>query len=405
METEQLTTAVAVFSAEAEIEKFPIKGEDLTAMALKCAELTIKGLEDKEGYKAVSAARKELKSTRTKITNAAKEIRDPALKLQRMVIAREKELIALIEPTEDRLQALEEGWEKLVEDARLEEERKKADRIQGMLTKLNAVEFAVDFMDLQAMDDEQFADILAKATAEFEQIKTKREEERIAKEAADLIAEGERLAEQERLNIQKRQQEEAQRKLEQERDAFRLEQERAKKEIAAKAEAVTREVDALAFQQARLKQQRTKSREDRLKAIGMYDHALGMVYTHEHNPGQILCGRAHILDLTDEGFEEHLEMMSRHVEEFRRVGDDNKQRKEAEAAAAKLIREEEAKKEKELQMSDMERFALIRAAIEEAYMDPWAMQSAWGKTAVGRIKNLLDEAIEICKANETSDGK
>ena len=178
--------------------------------------LSIKGADDKEGYKAVRAARITLKNTRVEIQNDGKELRENAVKFQKAVIKREKELIALIEPIENDLQREEDHYDALIDQIRIEEERKENQRIQARVDALRKFGHDHDIYDLKIMADDKFNELLTQAEIDFNA-----EQERIAKEKAE--AEAVKKAEQERLRI--------------EREALEIQRaEQAKKDAELKAE-------------------------------------------------------------------------------------------------------------------------------------------------------------------------
>ena len=66
-------------------------------------------LEDKAQLETVKRARLNLRTARVQIEKTGKSMRDGANAYAKAVIAREKELIAIIEPEEDRLADIEKG--------------------------------------------------------------------------------------------------------------------------------------------------------------------------------------------------------------------------------------------------------------------------------------------------------
>ncbi len=83
------------------------------------------------GRDQAAGARRALISTRTLITKTGKDARDDANKFRNEVIEAERQLIAIIQPEEERLDALVKGWEAAREaekqaKARAEEQRRAA---------------------------------------------------------------------------------------------------------------------------------------------------------------------------------------------------------------------------------------------------------------------------------------
>ena len=100
------TDSVELFIS-GQLDKFEIKPDDLQKLVDQYSKIEVKGIDDKVGRKSVSEARKDLKSRRSLITNKGKELRDVPNKVSKAIIAREKELIAITQPEEDRLEQIE----------------------------------------------------------------------------------------------------------------------------------------------------------------------------------------------------------------------------------------------------------------------------------------------------------
>lgn len=100
----------------------------------------------------VRATRFELRDVRINITKKGKELRDGAITFQKAVIAKEKELIGIIEPEENRLSEIEETAKlrKQMEDRRTE----LPTRIEALKTIGDDV-IASD-EELLALDDDEF---------------------------------------------------------------------------------------------------------------------------------------------------------------------------------------------------------------------------------------------------------
>lgn len=94
-----------------ELDKFNPTVAELTLMVEKTKGLTI-DIQDKGQLSIVHTSRIELKNARVKIEKAGKALREEAIAYQKAVIAKEKELVGIIEPEEDRLAAIEEEAEK-----------------------------------------------------------------------------------------------------------------------------------------------------------------------------------------------------------------------------------------------------------------------------------------------------
>lgn len=203
------------------------------------------------GYQEAHSARMKLKNTRVEITRRGKAAREDATAFSKAVIEKERELIAVIEPEEIRLQSLQTAWDDAiaaeaarkaaVEKARVDEIRAHIDEFQRL--QLAAVganseaianlitlasgplsfdpqEFADEAKRVQAAAIERLTEAHAAAVAseeqrERERIKREAESKRIAEERAELAklraaqeeadrkaaAERERLAAEERAKV------------------------------------------------------------------------------------------------------------------------------------------------------------------------------------------------------------
>jgi len=98
-----------------ELVKFDPSIEQLQAIVAATSQITAIDLSDDKQLAIVHENRISLRDARVKIEKSGKEYRAEALSFQKAVIAREKELIAIIEPEEQRLKTLEEEANKVKE--------------------------------------------------------------------------------------------------------------------------------------------------------------------------------------------------------------------------------------------------------------------------------------------------
>lgn len=228
------------------IEKFNPTKAEIARLVSSYKSLEIKGIEDKPGYLAVDEARKELKKVRINIQKTGKSMREEAVKFQKDVIDKEKELVAMVEPTELELE----------EKQRIIDEEKEKIKRQKLLPerkeKLQAILIVVEDDFLLLMDETKFADFYNLKNAEFltekerqikeaqnkiEIDKRKIEEEKLAQEREkqhqiDLINAREEAAAQAQKEAEfkaQREKEQVDLKLKQEEESKRLEQEELEK--------------------------------------------------------------------------------------------------------------------------------------------------------------------------------
>lgn len=182
-------------TTENQLQILDKREEGLKVMASEFGALKINGIEDKEGFTKVSEARKKLKAERVQIEKDAKELREGAVKFQKTVIARERELIAIIEPTEDSLYNEEKAIEDQKEAIKKEKERKEAERVQSRVNALSKFSFAIDYVEARGLTDAQFNERLTQAEIDYnqeqerkaaEELARKQEEHRLIEERAEI---------------------------------------------------------------------------------------------------------------------------------------------------------------------------------------------------------------------------
>ena len=250
------------------IEKFNPTVAEINALVSKYATLEIKSIDDKAGYIAVDTARKELKKVRVEITKTGKAMREEAVAFQKAVIAKEKELVELVEPTEKALEAKQDAID-------LEKEKQK--RI-GLLperkAKLETIGYEWGNIDLLALDDTQFDTLFNQKNAEYlaekerlmreEQEKLEAEKRKIQEEKEAKEREARR---QEELDLARKQAAE---------QAIKDAERKAKEEAEQKIREEEQKIAAEKAEQEKLEKQ--KKYQDFLKANGYTEETKGEFY-------------------------------------------------------------------------------------------------------------------------------
>lgn len=273
---------------------------DTTAISNQVAEyakLTISGIDDKEGLKAVRSARLELRNVRTSIEAKRKELKEGSLTFGRKVDAVAKELTGLVEPTEKLLDEQEKAIERQIEAII-------AQKMAERETALRAVNAILPPMKLlESLSDPEFDLMLGNATkanaerlereaeqARQEQMRRQQEEqarqaeqERLQKEREELEADrAKQREEQARIDEQRRQeQEEFRRRQEEAREALEIErreirrlqeeQEEERRRVqeerdaieAEKAERARKEREAIEAKERAEREERERQEEER----------------------------------------------------------------------------------------------------------------------------------------------
>jgi len=345
---------------ETELKKFETEYEitesGLTTLSNSFKDLKVNGVNDREGLKAVESARKTLKKKRVEIQNVAKNLRDSATKFQKAVIARENELVAIIEPTEDILSEIEDSIYEEKERLRLEEERKEDDRIQTMINQFAAVGHAVDYSTIKGYTEDQFHEALAEAIMVHNR---QVEEEKIA-------AENKRKEEERFLN-ERKEQEERQRKFEEEQAAFRAEQKRIEDFNAKVAADLKAAQDKLDADKKAIEDAKEAERQEKIR-------------------------------LAD------LEKAKKEAADKARIEAEAKAKREAEEKIETDRLAKEQEEEKMLAGDDSGRFGRLRAMMDSSFLSDdviiWThFKSKKGKSASAKVHALLKEAKQICIDN------
>jgi hypothetical protein len=154
----------------------------LNEIIAESSKITASDLKDSKQIAVVREFRLKLKKTRVAIEKQGKSMRDDAIKYQRDVIAREKELIGIIEPEEARLEAIED------EAQRIKDHEERMSSLPLRREQLAAIGDGVEVSDdeLLDMDAEQFVAYMnGRKVAHFDKLEAQRKEDeaRVAREA------------------------------------------------------------------------------------------------------------------------------------------------------------------------------------------------------------------------------
>lgn len=216
-----------------DIEKFDPTVEELKKIVDVTREIVKVDLKDPKQIQVVRENRIALRDARVNIEKRGKEMRADALAFQKKVIAKEKELIGIIEPEEDRLAKIEEEAKALqIRDQRMQQ-------LPARKAKLESIGDGVVAKDEEILrkDDIEFAEYFNQRSA--------------AKIDADRIAHDKKVAEDERIRL------EAQKKSDAESEAKR------KREDDEAAEKRRKEQESIDADRKKLEDERRKVEEDR----------------------------------------------------------------------------------------------------------------------------------------------
>lgn len=164
------------------IEQFNPTVAELKSLAASSKELAVTDFTDKNQLEAVKTKRIEMRDVRILIEKTGKAMRDDAVKFQKEVIAKENELVAIIEPEELRLKGLEEEAKNyLIKQERL---RKQPERLQKLKDTGEWLPVPGLEETILELDDVEFQGLLDKLNAAHTQKEqAKKAEEQSAKQA------------------------------------------------------------------------------------------------------------------------------------------------------------------------------------------------------------------------------
>lgn len=277
------------------LEKFNPTRAELLSLADEGRKLVINGIDDAEGYAAVHTYRMKLKQSRVQIAKIGKEAREEALAYQKKVIAYEKELIGIIEPIEQDLQAKQDA---------IDEEKARLERIALLPSrkeKLTEIGLTVDDDFLIAMDVDAFQEFYDSKKFEYiaeREAKIKADEEKLA---ADKNA----LEEAQRLDAAKKEAEkQAQEKAVRDAEIAKAKAEEDKlAAVKAEQEKAAREKQAIIDEQ--VQKEKAAAEEIESKKTKRLDilSELGLKFNgSEYQLGDINVHYTEIITDTDEAF-------------------------------------------------------------------------------------------------------
>jgi len=253
-----------------ELQKFNTTDAAIATMRQNYMGLTVKDLDDREGYEKIHIARMDCKQKRVQVTKKGKELREDAVKFQKAVIAEEKRIIDQIIPIEDHLTDEETRIDEEKERIKAEAAAKEVARIQARVNRLFALgcrfdgtlysydDLFVPQAQIGTLDDARFGDI---CTA-IEKLTAEKERRRIEEQALILKVQQEQEAERQHLA------EEAAR-IKAEQGRIEAEQEKERQRLAAESKAIQDEKDRLAREKKAAEDATLKVEQDKLRAIEM----------------------------------------------------------------------------------------------------------------------------------------
>ena len=248
--TKELTVEQKVSAGMATFEN---KKQELTALAEKNKALKVVDINDKKQLEAVSAARKELKKERVAIENQGAEMRKHVTIISKNISAKEKELVAIIEPIEEALLAEEKRVDAAIQAIKDEAARKEREAFQARVKLLidngctyNGSRYAIGDLStseemVQLMEEAPFMAFVDKVKLRNEAIIAENARIEAERQAEITRVEEARKAEAERVRLETEKLKAEKEAFEKEQAAFRELQAKAREEADAKQRAIDAE--------------------------------------------------------------------------------------------------------------------------------------------------------------------
>lgn len=196
--------------------------------------LTVKNVEDKEGFEQVHDGRMVVKRKRLDVEAKRKELKADSLAWGKKVDAEAKRITLLLKPIEAHLQAQEAIVTEEKERIKAEQEAAEKAKIEDRVTALFAVNVNVPYFEIAMLSDAEYESMLDEATNNHMAERLRIQEEQKAKEKEEARLDVERAnqeAEAKQLAKQKARQEAA-------AELIRIEQEAKAQAIADKEAAI-----------------------------------------------------------------------------------------------------------------------------------------------------------------------
>lgn len=257
----------------AELVQFNPTVAELNKIVESAKGLNITDYKDKAQLEAVRVKRIELKKVRVQITNKGKELREDAIKMQKLVIEKEKELIGIIAPEEDRLQELEDEVAiSLEKDRRLALLDDKVTQLKALypnteMPLLPSTEFLLTLTDEAWAVFYNDAVALRNETQRLANEEAMRAIEQEKQKLADEKAERERKEKEEAERIEREEKERLAREAKAEQDRLdKIEADRVKAEDDKRVKEQNEKIQAERIEKAKIEERERIEREAKTQA-------------------------------------------------------------------------------------------------------------------------------------------
>lgn len=356
-----------------EIKKFNLADAAIAAMKEKYGALTIKGPEDKEGYKAVKEAWNDTRSKRTGLEKKGLEIRSGYTVIGKAIKKEEDRLVELLDPLETDLYKKwkdiddeKDRIKKAKEEAEQRELMARIEEVMGLGMTLRDGMYVIG--DTISMD---VASLRALPADQYDKFKGV-----VKAKAAELKKISDDLAEQKRQDGIK---------LKAEQDKLKREQD----ELQKQKDDLQRQQEQLKKDQESAAKVKREMRTSKLLNLGMTYAQRADLFEFDNGFKSVTHGGALLFDMDDYGFEEHFKVIDGLIKESK----DGKERHDEELEKGKRALETR----KNFIAKAMETAGLVFSYTAQSFQ--WEDKNTAIEVKFADLI-LLDEAAITLKAND-----
>lgn len=227
----ELVKSEDLVKLKTDIDVFENQKQELIELVRSTKGITCAGLDDKEGFEKVNTAYKEIRDKRIELEKTGKSMRDMITPITKHISAKEKELVDVLEPEEQRLKEQRDNYNNLKAEEKKKKEEAERKIVEDRAKQLMAIphvefngttyslqEITLDQQYIGQLSEEQFTGFISTLTKKSETITKEKEAEVETKRLAD---EAETKRKNEEAAELKRQQD----KLKQEQDELKKQKE------------------------------------------------------------------------------------------------------------------------------------------------------------------------------------
>lgn len=242
---------------QTDISKYNLADTKIAEMKAEFAGLTVKGVDDKEGLKALKNALSTVVGTRTGIEKKRVELNADYLRITKAINGEATRLKVLIEEIEEPLKAEKKRIDEEIEEEKQRKQKEEEEKLKSRVEELKSAgmvfdgnfyaiaNMSMDIGTVKNMNDSDFEFLVAKVKIEAERIRKEqeqREKEELARKEEERKQREKLEQEQKELEDQKKKMQEEREQFEKQREEFEAQQRKAAKDEEDRKAAILQEL-------------------------------------------------------------------------------------------------------------------------------------------------------------------